>query len=58
MRWTTAAECYLLNQYVETACLYLKVIGGHEVMGSMNDLPPSTFGSQVGFRHTFPHPGR
>src|SRR3712207_3385340 len=52
MRWTTVAECYLLNQYVETAYLYLKVIEGHEGMGSMDDSPPSAFGSQIGFRHT------
>ncbi|HZY57170.1 MAG TPA: hypothetical protein VFE09_05160, partial [Rubrobacteraceae bacterium] len=31
---------------------------GHEGMGSMDDSPPSAFGPQVGFRHTFPHPGR
>ena len=58
MRWTTAAECYLLNQYVETACLYLKVIEGHEGMGSMGDSPPSAFGPQVGFRHTCPRDRR
>lgn len=31
---------------------------GHGDMGSMDDSPPSAFGPQVGFRHTFPHPGR
>ncbi len=31
---------------------------GHEGMGSMGHSPPSAFGPQVSFRHTFPHPGR
>jgi Cu+-exporting ATPase len=31
---------------------------GHEGMESMGHSPPSAFGPQVSFHHTFPHPGR
>ncbi len=33
MRWTTVAECYLLNQYVETACLSSRLLRDTKAWG-------------------------